>query len=218
MTGTIGKRLLILALGAILFAPLPAVAQVTFRSINILGITDAERAEPEPDSPRFLDDDQVRFFSEDGRIYEFDGFGCHFELRPLRRPLANSDDQVVSVIERDIADYRGALRNAMSTGGEVVSVMEGELVLTGHGDVSSEAYGIQCRDDLVTGVALDVIKAGGFRRLRLFVMQTAEGVDAHPSRNLLVSVMENIIFTPREPDELAEAGAFTTDLYRALTE
>lgn len=196
----------------------PAAGQVTFRSVEVIGITDAARGGAGPRQVSPHEDAEVRFWSNDGRSYTLDGFGCRFRLSPLRGSLTPADAKVAGAVQGDVAAYRASAASALGEGGELIPVALGELTPLGPSEVEgAERYGFRCDESLVSAYSLDVIRRGASRRLRILVLQTQEGEAAGPSGTLAVSVMENITFRPREEEALARAAPMTRELLKALT-
>lgn len=195
-----------------------ARAQVTFQSAEVSGVPAAAK-NASGASPTRHPDRTVRFWSEDGRIYHLDGFGCRFELAAWPDGLEEAEGVISSVLTTDIESYRKAASTAVSSVGEISTVFTGLLNRASAGPAGKDTYGIECSDRMITAVALDVLKTPGYRQLRIFIVQAdLEDLRAAraPRKAMSLSFMENTLFRQGDPDTLSARAPLSASLYDAL--
>lgn len=195
---------------------------VTFRSASVVGVSREAQASGAPLTPEAHYDISMRLWSADARHYLLDAFGCQYDVQPL--PLAGDEVEQANqaLLAKQVALYRGGVSQALGQGGRISSVLTGRLYRVPQGaEAADEDYGFGCSDTLYTGVALDVVRQPGFApKLRIFMAQftpASAQKDASGLR-LAVGIMDNVLFSPREPEALSRAGPLTADLYHALTQ
>jgi len=215
------KFLILAALMAGLAPALAAHAQITFQSAEVIGTRDSVRAAA-PEGPVPLptrqEDKTVRFWSDDGKTYRLEGFGCRFQMSGQPGAPDEMTTQVADLLKADIDTYRQAATAA--AGGAMATVYTGALYRVAPGKKSTETYGLDCSDKVATAVALDVQKTRGPRKLSIFVIQiNLEDLAAGrpPRKTMLVAFSQNTLFRKNDPETLARATPVTRDLFEALT-
>jgi hypothetical protein len=196
----------------------PAVAQVTFQSAEVLGVQSADNPSA-PGALKRYGDRTVRFWSEDGRTFFLDGYGCRYEMAAWPQGLEQDPQSINAVLHSDVENYRKASSGAVSDVGELSSVFVGMLYRRGPGPAGKDNYGLDCSDHKATAIALDVLKTATYRQLRIFVVQAdIDEFDAGKplKKAMAVSFMENTLFRQGDPETLSARAPLAAGLYNAL--
>jgi len=210
----------VLALGCGLAAGGAAWAQVSFQSAEVLGVSKADlEAGLTGAAPKRYADGKVRFWSDDRRTYQLEGFGCQFELVRWPGPASDAAAEPESVLEEDIALYRKAAGTAVAQDGTILPIQTGALYRVAATTAQPEAYGLDCSDRVSTAVALDVLRTQTGRQLRIFIVQVeldSLAPGQTPRKTMAVAFMQNVLFLRGDAETLARAAPVTKDLYEAL--
>ncbi len=202
-----------------LAASAPPDAQINFQSAEVVGTRDSDRAAGATGAtPTRQADNSIRFWSDDGKTYRLEGFGCRFQMSTQPGAPDETAARTAEMLSADIESYRKAA--TASAGGEMATVYTGALYRVTGGKTSTETYGLDCSDKVATAVALDVQKTRGPRKLSIFVIQiNLEDVAAGrpPRKTMLVAFSQNTLFRKNDPETLARATPVTRELFDALT-
>ena len=201
-----------------LLAAGPAGAEVTFQSNEVLGVAAVDLA-ADPGALKRHPDRTVRFWSDDGRTYYLNGFGCRFEMVVWPRGQDSDPQSIGSVLHADVENYRKASSGAVSDVGNLNPVYVGMLYRRGTGPAGKDSYGLSCAENKATAVALDVLKTSTYRQLRIFIVQAdlGEFETGKPlKKSMVVSFMENTLFRQGDPATMADRAPLAAEIYNAL--
>ena len=98
-----------------LAASAPPDAQINFQSAEVVGTRDSDRAAGATGAtPTRQADNSIRFWSDDGKTYRLEGFGCRFQMSTQPGAPDETAARTAEMLSADIESYRKA---ATASGG-----------------------------------------------------------------------------------------------------